>query len=130
MKKFLIIFLTITMLYCVCVSSFADETAGNIYTIGNTTIVFEENSVLTEEQQLRIAEMLVNSEYGISQANALCTLFGHKEVDDGFYSITHKVRAESPRCMRENFIVTTCSRCDYQVIERTSFSYLTCCPEE
>ena len=130
MKK-LICALLATILFTVfCVTSVAGESANNIYTINNKTIIFDENSVFTIEEQEIIAEMLANPEYEHSTYGLMCNLFGHKNTSETVIAITHCVDTKSPRCLQENFIVTTCSRCGETTTERASYSYITCCPED
>ena len=108
----------------------ADINTGNTYRIENTTVIFDVNSHLSVEQQENIAQLLVNPEYGVSQANLICNIFGHKNTQEGVTTITHRVLPDSPRCLQENFIITTCSRCNESTVERVSHFYITCCPEE
>lgn len=133
MKKSKIILTVITaiaLMMSATLSTFADSTVGNTYQIENVTVIFDINSQLPIEQQEMIAQLLVNPEYGVSQANLICTLFGHKNTQEGVSTITHKVFEESPRCMQENFIITVCSRCNESTVERASYMYITCCPED
>ena len=110
--------------------AFADSTVGDTYQIDNVTVIFDANSQFSSEEQERIADLLVHPEYGVAQANLICNIFGHKNTTEGVTTITHKVFEESPRCLQENFIVTTCSRCDEYTVERASYYYIPCCPED
>ena len=74
--------------------------------------------------------MLVHPEYGTSAAGLMCTLFGHKNTSETVISVTHKYNVESPRCLQEVFAVTSCSRCGESSVERLSFSFISCCPED
>ena len=108
----------------------ADSIGEKQYQIDNVTVIFDANSQFSSEQQETIANLLVHPEYGVAQANLICNIFGHKNTTEGVTTITHKIFEESPRCMQENFIVTTCSRCDEYTVERASYYYITCCPED
>jgi len=130
MKKFLSILLIATLLICGCITSYADEATPTIYSINNKTIIFDSSSAFSPEEQQRIAELIANPEYGVTQAGLMCTLFGHKNTSETVIAITHCAKANSPRCLQENFIVTTCSRCGETTTERASYSYITCCPED
>ena len=129
-KVILTVILVVMLMVSFTVSASADNTVGNTYQIDNVTVSFDVNSQLSSEQQEVIANLLVNPEYGIAQANLICNLFGHKNKSETVITITHKVFEESPRCMQENFIVTTCSRCNEATVERASYMYISCCPED
>ena len=130
MRKISIMFITIVLVVCSVINVSADTIVGNVYQVNNTTIIFENNSEFSNEQQEMIAQLLVNPEYAISPANLICDIFGHKNTTEGVTTITHRVSAMSPRCLQENFIVTTCSRCNASTVERASYFYITCCPED
>lgn len=118
------------MLICACTTSYADETLSQIYNINNKTIIFNSSSAFTIDEQQRIAELIAKPEFGVSETGLMCTLFGHKNTTEGVTSITHCAKTNSPRCLQENFSVTTCSRCGETTTERGSYSYITCCPED
>ena len=130
MKRLTIFLMIITIIICATIGVSAGETIGNTYQIDNVTVIFDTDSQLSTEQQEIIAQLLVNAEYSVSQANLICTLFGHKNTTEGVTTITHKVLPESPRCLRELFTITTCSRCNESTVERDGFGYISCCPEE
>ncbi len=130
MKKVTIIFMAVVILICATIGVSADSNVGNTYQIDNVTIVFDADSQLSVEQQENIAQLLVNSEYGVAQANLICNIFGHKNTTEGVSTITHKESETEPRCLQENFTITTCSRCNESTVERNSLFYIFCCPEE
>lgn len=108
-------------------SSFAVETYGN----GSVTVEFEEDTSFTEDEQKAIADMIINgTDDETSTYNILCTLFGHDTINESVSATRHKVYDESPRCLRKSYLVTTCSRCDYQELELVYETYVVCCPEE
>ena len=125
-----ILLLTIILAFSTTLSISADELTGNTYQIDNVTVVFSADSQLSAEQQENIAQLLVNPEYGVSQANLICNLFGHKNTTEGVSTITHKVNVISPRCLEEFFTITTCSRCNESTVERNAAVYISCCPED
>ncbi len=130
MKRLLIMTIVVTLSICMSLGVSADGIMGNTYQIENVTIIFEADSQLSVEEQGLIAQLLVNPEYGVSQANLICNIFGHKNTIEGVTTITHKAKANSPRCLQEFFTITTCSRCDEATVERNGYSYITCCPED
>lgn len=130
MRKFGLLTMVILLTFFATIGASADTIGGNTYQIENVTIIFDEDSQLSVDQQERIAQLLVNSEYGFSQANIICDIFGHKNTMEGVTTITHKVSASSPRCLQELFTITTCSRCNESTVERNGACYISCCPED
>lgn len=130
MKKIAIVLFTIILAVSATLSVSADEITGNTYQIDNVTVIFDADSQLSIEQQQRIAQLLVNPEYSIAQANLICNIFGHKNLQEGVSTVTHKVLPDSPRCLQEHFVITMCSRCNENTVQRTSFYYISCCPED
>jgi hypothetical protein len=124
----MVIAITITIFNPLSIS--ADEMPGNYYQIDNVTVVFDDDSQLSNEQKETIAQLLVNPEYGVSQVNLICNIFGHKNTQEGVSTITHKVSGTDPRCLREFFTITTCSRCNESTVERNAAVYISCCPED
>lgn len=130
MKRLTIILLTIILVFAGTISVSADEMNSNVYQIDNITVIFDADSQLSNEQKEAIVQLLVNPEYGVSQANLICNIFGHKNTIEGVTTITHKVSATDPRCLEEFFTITTCSRCNESTVERDGFAYIPCCPED
>lgn len=130
MKKIGFIAIVLLLTFFSTIGTSADQTIGNVYQIENITVIFDADSQLTTEQQESVAQLLVNPEYGVVQANLICDIFGHKTTMEGVTTITHKVKENSPRCLQELFTITTCSRCNESTVERDGFGYITCCPED
>lgn len=130
MKKLTVALIIITLIVCSTLGISADEKIGNTYQIENVTVVFDVESKLSTEQQEMVAQLLVNPEYGVSQANLICNIFGHKNSQEGVSTITHKVNVISPRCLEEFFTITMCSRCEETTVERDAAVYISCCPED
>ncbi|MBE6566888.1 MAG: hypothetical protein E7659_07305 [Ruminococcaceae bacterium] len=130
MKKIVLVLMVLTVMFYSTLGISADGVVGNTYQIENVTVVFDASSQLSIEQQEKIACLIVNPEYGVSQANLICNIFGHKNTQEGVSTVTHCVSATSPRCLQEHFVITICSRCDESTVQRTSYYYITCCPED
>lgn len=131
MKKILSVFLALT-LFALSATLLTSATEIPIVVIttddAEYTVEFE-NTNLSEEQREAIAHNLVFGEDDTVQTYGLmCTLFGHNTEENKVSVITHKVKTTSPRCKRETYNVTICTRCDYQEQELTSTSYIVCCP--
>ena len=129
-KRLMLIVMVVALTFCSVLSVWANTNVGNTYQIDNVTVVFEKDSQLSAEQQKMIAQLLVNPEYGVSKANLICNIFGHKNTQEGVSTITHKVSATSPRCLEEFFTITMCSRCEETTVERDGYGYISCCPED
>ena len=130
MKKLTTIVMAILITICATIGVSADQKIGNTYQFENVTVVFDADSQFSIEQRELIANLLLNPEYGISQANLICNIFGHKNSQEGVSTITHKAKANSPRCLEEFFTITMCSRCEETTVERDGYGYITCCPED
>lgn len=130
MKKIGLIAIVIALTFFSIIGVSADQTVDNTYQFENITVIFDVDSQLSVEQQERIAQLLVNPEYGVSEANLICNIFGHKNSQEGVSTITHKASATAPRCFEEFFTITTCSRCNESTVERDGFRYIFCCPED
>lgn len=129
-KRFVAIVMLVALIILATLGVSADTNAGNSYQIEDVTVIFDADSQLSVEQQEMIAQLLVNPEYGVSQVNLICNLFGHKTTQEGVSTITHKVSSTNPRCLRELFTITTCSRCNESTVERDAAVYISCCPED
>ena len=130
MRRITIVIFTIVLAISSTLNISADEFIGNTYQINDVTVVFDVDSQFSADQQKVIAQLLANPEYGVSQANLICTLFGHKNTVEGVTTITHKVLPDSPRCLEEFFTITVCSRCNESTVERNGMAYISCCPED
>lgn len=130
MKKTISILLVALLLVGTFIVPSADDVVGNTYNIDNKTIIFDADSAFTIEEQQHIAQIIVTPENNATTYGLICTLFGHNNTTESVAAITHCVNEQSPRCLKEYFIVTTCSRCDESTVERASYCYITCCPED
>ena len=133
MKRIIGILLTAMVLLTFGISAFADTTgSNNTIEIGNFTIIFDENTTLSPEEQLRLAQCRANVDHfeapGPQQKNVLCSLFGHKTTTETVIVIEHKVSATQPRCVKTYEDVTGCTRCDtVTIIDVLSSTYFFCC---
>ncbi len=130
MRKTIIVLIVVILTICSTIGVSANGVGSNTYQIENVTVIFDDDSKLTQEQKESIAQLLVIPEYGVSQANLICDIFGHKNTQEGVSTITHKVSATSPRCLEEFFTITVCSRCNEATVERDAAVYISCCPED
>ncbi len=131
MKKIISVFIALTLFaLSATVITSASENPTVVITTDEAEYTVEfENTNLFEEQRADIAHNLVFGKDDNARTYGLmCTLFGHKTEENMISVITHKVRSSSPRCKREMYAVTICTRCDYQEQELTSTSYIVCCP--
>ena len=131
MRKIFIVLLTFLLIFTFSLSTFAASEEIYTYGIGNVTIIFDETDALDAATRETIAYRLASGNYGnenIATYNLLCTLFGHKYEQSGATTITHCASDTQPRCLEEYFTVQLCTRCDDTIVERTGWSYITCCP--
>ena len=130
MKKIIAFVLAVILSATLCTYVSAGNVESN-YTYGNVEIVFDENSTLTAEMKQGIVEYIINGDDSASTYNLICTILGHNETIECVTTISHKVRTTDPRCLRQNWEIHACTRCE-EVLEQIelSRSYITCCPEE
>lgn len=131
MKKFLSILVATIILFSFCMSVSADSVP-YVYEIGNTSVVFNENTVFSAQEREDIAQLIVNGDSYDSTAYAmLCVISGHDYSEyESVTTITHRADDEEPRCLREMFLISKCSRCEHYKTERMSYCYIFCCPED
>ncbi len=130
MKRIVALFFTVIMLLCMTLSVSANETGNTVYTVGNKTIIFMENTEFTPAQRENIANLLADPAYGVAKANVLCWLMGHDYKTESVFAITHCDQPYAPRCLEEAFLLTYCTRCEDSIVEKTGYRHIFCCPEE
>ena len=131
MKKIISVFIALVLcIFSAALITSASENPTVVITTDDAEYTVEfENTNLSEEQRTAIAHNLVFGKDDNAQTYGLmCTLFGHKTEQIKATKITHKVRTSSPRCKRDSYVITTCTRCDYYDEEYTGTSYIVCCP--
>ena len=118
------ILLVLTLLTCTCV---LPASAKGITNNDVEIIIHEEVPAETKakiEKYFATGEPAANNNvtYGLT-----CTLFGHKIEGTAISTITHKVRATSPRCKKQTYNYEECTRCDYETSTLMSTEYIACC---
>ncbi len=78
MKKVYLILVVCLLLAVTAASVNATESPNGTYDVQGVTVHFESDSQFDSEEQLRIAEFLVNGGNEINPCGLSCTLFGHK----------------------------------------------------
>ena len=89
-----------------------------------------ENESISEETKEKIIAFYTNGgeeKEGVATYGLTCTLLGHKLESSKVYKITHKVRTESPRCLKKTYNYDACTRCDYEKSTLVSSAYIICC---
>ena len=131
MKRLISLSLAIIFSFSLCFSASANSTTNNAITVDHYTIIFDEDSGLTQEEKLYLAEARANhthkSNDAVSTYGVMCNLFGHKTTTETIIVIEHCVRDTPPRCLETYEDMTVCSRCDYVSIDVLNSSYLFCC---
>lgn len=127
MKRIFAILLILTLLTC----TFALPVSAKNTTNENTEIEIIIHDEVSKETREKIEKHFVdgtptetndNSTYGLT-----CTLLGHKLESCSVSTITHKVRATSPRCVEKTYLYEACTRCDYENSMLMSTEYIVCC---
>lgn len=129
MKKIIALVLVVVSLFSVMSISVYAEDANEstvTVTVNKTVFIFDANT--TEEFRSKAIAHYFNHDDEIAATYGLiCTLFGHKLESSVVTTITHKVSATAPRCLRETYEMEVCSRCDYTNPILISSSYISCC---
>ena len=71
---------------------------------------------------------LAYGDTGIETYGLWCNLFGHDYNVETVYTITHCVNPVPPRCLRQYYQVSTCTRCGYSESVLIGSDYINCCP--
>ena len=131
MKRLICLSLAIIFAISLCFSASADSNDNNTITVDHYTIIFDENSTLTQEEKLYLAEVRANHTHenndDASTYGVMCDLFGHKTTTETIIVIEHCVRDTPPRCLETYEDLTTCSRCDYVEVDVLSSVHIFCC---
>lgn len=136
MKKTLISIMVIAVLVCTLGVTTNAQSNASIYEIGDVVVIFDATSSFTAEEQAQLAKLIASQANNCGESETtsyglMCTLFGHKYGDsESVTAITHKVNETHPRCLKEFYIITPCTRCDHADVERTGFYYINCCAED
>ncbi len=89
------------------------------------------NDEVSEETKAKIGRYFATGEPvtndGVATYGLTCTLLGHKIESSTVATITHKVSATSPRCLKRTYLYQACTRCDYETSELAKSSYIVCC---
>ena len=124
-------FLAILMVVIISISLFAMPTSAAEVEEPHTHIeVYFEDENLSEEFKAKATAHFLNGgaeNEGISTYGITCSLFGHKLETSTTYTITHKARATSPRCLQKAYTYESCTRCDYEASTLKSSTYIICC---
>lgn len=128
MKKTLALIMSVALLLGVMsISASADDASENITVNDGQTVFIFENGVSSEMQSRFIADYYNLDDDSAETYGLTCTLFGHDLGTSNVSTVTHKVRATSPRCLKEYFTFEACSRCDYSNSTLLHSEYISCC---
>ena len=119
--------LALTILTCTCVlPTSAKEVDGNKSV---EIIILDEN--ISAETKEKIESYFDTGEpanvNGATTYGLTCTLLSHKLESSKVATVTHKVSATSPRCLKQYYTYDACTRCDYENATLTSSEYIVCC---
>lgn len=134
-----IIKVTLASLILLLTATISTATSGDCdvfdYCDPDITIAFENGNNFSQEIKQRIANSLaglfpMEPISGESPHNIICTIFGH-DLKSGTVSVTHhKAAIHDPRCKKDYYDVTACTRCDYSEEVFLGGYYISCCPED
>lgn len=129
MKKIIAIVMVVVSLFSVMSISVCAEDVNEdtiTITVNETEFTFDANT--SEEYRNKvIAHYFNDGDEDVAAYGLMCTLFGHKLESAVIQTVTHKVRATDPRCLRERYDTEACTRCDYTNAVLISSVYISCC---
>lgn len=127
MKRIFAVLLVLTLLTC----TFALPVSAKNTTKEESKIEIVINDEVSEETREKIeryfADGVPAEDNGITTYGLTCTLLGHKIECTSVYTIEHKVRATSPRCLEKTYDYEECTRCDYEKATLVDREYIICC---
>lgn len=126
MKRLFAVFLVLTLLTCTFTLPVSAKNESN----ENTNIEIIIHDEVSAETKAKIERFFANgepSEDNVSTYGLTCTLLGHKIESTVVSTITHKVSATSPRCLKKIYDYEACTRCDYEAYELAKSTYIVCC---
>ncbi len=130
MKKLLAVILAIASVFSLAsFSASAENTDENtvVITKGDTDYIFEAG---VSDDLIDRYIYVIETEHDCDDTatyGLMCTLFGHKLESSVVSTLTHKVAATSPRCLKRTYSVEACTRCDYTSQELIASTYISCC---
>jgi len=117
--------LMITMVMLMCILSI---TAVEGYTKhSNVEVEPPENTSFTIAQQQNIIDYLVYKKETPAPKGLTCFLFGHSLTLERWSVTYHLEHSTAPKCIRNVYDVSYCSRCDYITSELVSTVRVFCC---
>ena len=126
-KNLFAILLVFSLLIC----TFVIPTSAKETTTNNENVEIIIIDEVSEETKIKIQRYFADGELSADASTSTygltCTLFGHKIESTAVATITHKVRATSPRCKKETYYYEACTRCGYEDSTLMSTEYIICC---
>ena len=129
MKKYLSFIIVVFIIFTYCTSISAQT--NYVYTIDNTSVIFNADTAFSLQEQQYIADLLVQGDDETQIYALLCVISGHNYgPGESICTITHKTYVTDPRCFLEYFIISKCTRCEHYKTESLGGHYISCCPED
>lgn len=95
------------------------------------TIIYSDTTQLTTLQKEQISSYLVTGEQSkqMQAMGLLCTLLGHNMEDtgEGIIKITHRAFATQPRCLKQTYAISSCTRCGELSSKLIGDVVMSCC---
>ena len=107
------------------------QTSEFFYENEEMTVIFNADSVFSMDEKQIIADKLVYGNDSVENnvsTYSWCWLTGHNLVSELVSTITHKVRANEPRCDKRTYEIESCTKCDYMKETLISEISYVCCP--
>lgn len=124
-KRFISLILSLALF----IGIFAIPTsASHVHETGDIEVIIE-NDELSDEMKEKIISYYTDDNHDDDTATygLTCTLLGHNIEITRTATITHKISATAPRCLKKTYDHKACTRCDYQTSSLLSSVYIHCC---
>jgi hypothetical protein len=131
MKKY--ISLCLAIILCLSFALSVEAKSENTYYYNGVEIIFEENSILSEDMKYTVAEALVSGNIPSDELGTyamLCLIVGHNYSTEIVGVTQHKIDPDEPRCLMQTWELQICTVCEDMIPTLLTERYIFCCPEE
>ena len=114
MKKILKKLIIIPIVLLLTISLFATDSKKSIYIYEHDDFTFTfTNTQFDEFEREKIVNFMITHEQ-TSTRNIICDLLGHNMGSSETMTATsHRVSSTAPRCLKQTYSISTCSRCGH-----------------
>lgn len=116
----------VTLMIALSISAIADNATENGTTVRKEVVFLADTSFSPEEQEI-IRAHFMKPDDEVQQYGLKCSIFGHDYKTEIVSVVTHKVRDNHPRCLKETFETKICTVCSDTVSKQINREFIHCC---